>query len=208
MVPQDSAVDAGGERTASRDLDGSLRTRIVEAATRLFAERGFRGTHIQEVARAAGCTKPALYYHFDGKEALFLEAIERVAAEVRERHRRAVAQSTCRERLEAGVRMIFELVRDEPHGLRMVFRASRSPDEGQPEYDFDRAIDQEVATTRAVLEDGIRSGELRADLDPVLAADLLAGGVERHLLRAIAGERVPPDFPSRVIDSVLRGWAS
>ena len=50
-----------------------LRTRILREATRLFAEKGYAATSVREVVEASGCTKPALYYYFKSKDALFLE---------------------------------------------------------------------------------------------------------------------------------------
>ena len=53
--------EADGRQTA--DL-------IVERAAELFAQKGFAGTSIREIAEAAGVTKPTLYYHFGSKEGL------------------------------------------------------------------------------------------------------------------------------------------
>src|SRR5512144_2017369 len=50
----------------------AVRTRIVEAALRVFAERGFHGATIQDVVRESGLSVGAIYTHFRGKEDLFL----------------------------------------------------------------------------------------------------------------------------------------
>jgi len=64
--------------TASRDT-GSTSERILDAAMRLFAERGYRGTSVGEIERAAGLAprSGALYQHFRGKEDVLEQAIER-----------------------------------------------------------------------------------------------------------------------------------
>ena len=51
---------------------------IIEAATQLFARKGFYGTSISDLAQAVGLTKGALYYHFADKDALFLAVVESV----------------------------------------------------------------------------------------------------------------------------------
>ncbi|MDK2124605.1 TetR/AcrR family transcriptional regulator [Parachitinimonas caeni] len=51
-------------------------TEIVEAALKLFVERGFAATKLDEVARAAGVTKGTLYLYFDSKEALFKAVVQ------------------------------------------------------------------------------------------------------------------------------------
>jgi AcrR family transcriptional regulator len=53
------------------------RERIVTAAARLFRERGFQGTRIEEIGAAVGTTGPALYRHFASKEALLEELLQR-----------------------------------------------------------------------------------------------------------------------------------
>jgi AcrR family transcriptional regulator len=67
-------------QTAPSSLEaGSTSDRILEAAMRLFAERGYRGTSVGEIERAAGLAprSGALYQHFDGKEDVLEKAIER-----------------------------------------------------------------------------------------------------------------------------------
>ena len=52
------------------------RARLVEAAAAVFAEKGYDGAGVQEIARRAGLTTGAIYGRFSGKSALLLEAIE------------------------------------------------------------------------------------------------------------------------------------
>ena len=53
-----------------------MRQRILAAALELFASRGLDGTSIRDIAAAADCTNPALYKHFDGKQAVALFLFE------------------------------------------------------------------------------------------------------------------------------------
>jgi AcrR family transcriptional regulator len=53
------------------------RRRIEEAATALFAERGYAATTIDDIVTAAGVTKPMLYRHFESKQALVMSLLER-----------------------------------------------------------------------------------------------------------------------------------
>jgi AcrR family transcriptional regulator len=64
--------------TATQDT-GSTSERILDAAMQLFAERGYRGTSVGEIERAAGLAprSGALYKHFEGKEDVLERAIER-----------------------------------------------------------------------------------------------------------------------------------
>jgi AcrR family transcriptional regulator len=60
----------------------ATRDNLVEVATRLFAERGYEDTSIEDVLTATGVSRGALYHHFAGKEALFEAAVEQVEAGV------------------------------------------------------------------------------------------------------------------------------
>ncbi|XVQ08628.1 TetR/AcrR family transcriptional regulator [Spirillospora sp. CA-255316] len=63
---------AGAERAAAARRS-PVERRILDAAVRLFAERGFDGTSVQEVVAAAEVTKGALYHYFDSKDDLLYE---------------------------------------------------------------------------------------------------------------------------------------
>lgn len=60
-----------------RGAESDGRERLMDAALALFAERGYEGVAIHEIAEAAGMTRAAPYYHFQNKEELFLAAISR-----------------------------------------------------------------------------------------------------------------------------------
>lgn len=62
---------------------------LVEAASELFARKGFNGTSLEEIAEAAGFTRGAIYSNFEGKEDLLLAVVERYAELVLERYRAA-----------------------------------------------------------------------------------------------------------------------
>jgi AcrR family transcriptional regulator len=57
------------------DLDLPTRERILAAAERLFARRGFSGTSIRDITDAVGIKPPALYNHFPNKEDLYAEVL-------------------------------------------------------------------------------------------------------------------------------------
>src|SRR5512139_3551664 len=64
--------------------------RILDAAERLFAERGFEGASVRDLAAAAGVNLAAINYHFGGKEALYRAVGERLMNELRERRMKAI----------------------------------------------------------------------------------------------------------------------
>ncbi len=60
---------------------GSLDQVLIDAAMDLFASYGYRGTSLSRIARAAGVTKGALYWHFSDKEEFFLAVVDKVLSE-------------------------------------------------------------------------------------------------------------------------------
>ena len=60
---------------------GTLDLVLIDAAMDLFASYGYRGTSLARIARAAGVTKGALYWHFSDKEDFFLAVLDRVMSE-------------------------------------------------------------------------------------------------------------------------------
>lgn len=91
LRPRDHANDAmkmaksGGSRRRqsrvgrpSKDQAGDVAERILDAAERVFLERGFQSASLDEIAAEAPVSKPTIYAHFPGKEALFAEVVVRI----------------------------------------------------------------------------------------------------------------------------------
>jgi AcrR family transcriptional regulator len=83
-VNEKSDAGTSGRRTQS-ERSQSTRTALIEAARRLFAERGYAGVGTEEIVRTAGVTRGALYHHFADKRGLFEAVYEQLEAELTER---------------------------------------------------------------------------------------------------------------------------
>ena len=70
------STDRGPTGKRRRLSAAERRAKIVEAATGVFAERGYRGASIEEIARRAGVTPPVVYDHFESKQALYRTLLE------------------------------------------------------------------------------------------------------------------------------------
>ncbi|MDZ7673704.1 MAG: TetR/AcrR family transcriptional regulator [Acidimicrobiales bacterium] len=81
-VPADASPPESSDRDDGRDDDGRgvaadpTRERLIRAAAEVFAEKGYDGAGVQEIARRAGFTTGAIYGRFRGKAELLLAAIE------------------------------------------------------------------------------------------------------------------------------------
>jgi AcrR family transcriptional regulator len=76
---------SGTARRSQAERTESTRRALVQAARALFAERGYAGVGTEEIVRAAGVTRGALYHHFAGKRELFEAVYEQVEVDVAER---------------------------------------------------------------------------------------------------------------------------
>jgi AcrR family transcriptional regulator len=203
-MPDSSALNNDGAAS------GTLRPRILDVAARLFAELGYTETSMRAVAEAAGCTKPALYYHFGSKDALFGESVRAQSARYSELIGEGYAtQGTVRERLIAAMTLYFDFIRAEPHSLRLVYRSMLSPDEGQPSLDPAHFRDAPISLTSALIQEGMEAGEVRADLNLEDAILALLGMVDqrgRHLV--FEGEAIPDNCAGRLVDIFFNGVSS
>jgi AcrR family transcriptional regulator len=94
---------------------------MMEAIAELTAERGYGGTKIADVVRAAGVARKTLYDNFDGKEDLFLAATSSAVAEARQSVEDACAQAdgVRQNRVEAGLGAFLGFVAEQPAAARM-----------------------------------------------------------------------------------------
>jgi AcrR family transcriptional regulator len=95
----------------------TTRGALIDAARRLFAERGYAGVATEEIVRAAGVTRGALYHHFDGKRELFEAVYEQIEVEL--------AQRIAAGALEAGATSPLAAMRA---GAEMFLAASTEPE--------------------------------------------------------------------------------
>jgi AcrR family transcriptional regulator len=149
---------------------------IVEAAGRLFGERGYDGTRLADVAAAAGVTKPILYRHFADKERLYLALLERHRDDL---ERFVVpAEGALEERLRAVLEVWLTYVERHAYAWRMLFRDTG----GGPAV---RAFRVEVhARARAVLAEMIGALAQRPIPEPERAplGELLSMGMASLVL--------------------------
>lgn len=153
----------------------TTRDQILTEAAALFAERGYHGLSMRELAEAAGISKANLYHHFRNKEELFLAVllanVERLAA--------AAAAAECaagdtRSRLRLLLRGLLGQGADQRALMRLAeqYLPQLSPAaQGQFRERYHEGF---MAKTAAIVSAGIERGEL-ARVSPNLATRLLLG---------------------------------
>ncbi len=156
------------------------RVQLLEVARDMFADRGFHKTPMDELALAAGVTKPVLYQHFPSKRALYVELLELVGAQLLDELGRATAEaSSGRERVERGFAAYFRWVAANPSAFRLMFGTSMRND-----AEFAAIVEQSLAAAARAVEpliDIAISGEQRQVLANAIVG--LAESTSRRALR-------------------------
>ncbi|GAA4897123.1 TetR/AcrR family transcriptional regulator [Streptomonospora salina] len=171
----------GSERPATApDRSLAVPDRLLSAASRLFADRGFERTSVQELVSAAGVTKGAMYHYFTSKDDLLYAIYQRVLTMQMERlNRFAGARGTPRERLYGAAADVVHTTVDNLDDTRIFFRSLHMlSDDRQTAVRKERR--QYHERFRAIVEEGRRSGEFRADVPADIAVTQYFGAVH-HL---------------------------
>jgi AcrR family transcriptional regulator len=126
------------------------RRQLLDTAVTVFAERGYHATSMNDVAEAAGVTKPVLYQHFSSKRDLFLELLSDIGEELRDTIAKATADAAGpRQQIEQGFRAYFRFVGEHTDSFRVLFGAGARRD---PEFaSFARAAEASIAVAIAEL---------------------------------------------------------
>jgi AcrR family transcriptional regulator len=181
---------------------------ILDAALKVFAERGYRNTRLEDIGEAAGVTKGAIYHYFANKEELLLRAIE---------HRREEAlghiedvlrdkQAPVSTRLRLVVRRWFGSLPEERLAVVTLLVqgiAHEAPDAFRRWLAGGPAASAQLIAS--LVREGQARGEFRADADADVAARMLISG----LLQQTVWQQYVTDVPDlavsqeRLVDSAL-----
>lgn len=191
-------------------VGGERRQRILEAAVRVFAERGFHSSRVGDIAEEAAVAHGLLYHYFPSKEELlrtiFRDAWSRLTAAL---HGVEAGGDPAPEQLRKVAAVLLRAWRDDPDLVRVLVReVARSPELSQ-QVDEVREV---FLVIERVIERGQREGTMREDLDPRLASWIVYGSLEELLTGWVLGQLPDGDeevarAERTVIDVVCGGLA-
>jgi AcrR family transcriptional regulator len=173
---------------------------IFEAAGRLFGERGYEGTRLDDVAAAAGVTKPVLYRHFESKRDLYLALLARHRDDLPSFAAAMPAEGSQRERLRAVLEAWLDYVETHSYAWRMLFRDTGG---GAEVHAFRQEVHDRA---RDVLVGMIRS--LSAVRIPAREHEPLAELMSMGMASLVLWWMDNPGAPRHaLIDAMTRVWA-
>ena len=191
------------------DEDGGLKEQIRLQATRLFAQRGFAGTSMRELVEACQCTKPACYYYFSSKEALYRDVVQYHALRINKiMETTMAADGTVRERLHIGLDAMVSFAIANPIAMRLLQRIDLSSEDTAPAFDDIPSREAHLCQITQLVVEGCRDGELRSDMDAAEGALILTGAMQIQFDAGIASGEWDRERMHKTIDLVLDGIAS
>ena len=146
---------------------------------KLFAERGFNATTMDDIAEAAGVTKPLLYQHFASKRALYLELLDSVSHTMLEAIGKAIAAAGGpRQQVEGGFAAYFHLVVSHADAFHLLF-GSDVPNDPELSRAVRNVEDSIAESIDALIDAGLDEDHRRLLAFAVVG---MAEGASRHFL--------------------------
>jgi AcrR family transcriptional regulator len=185
------------------------RDELVGTAARLFAERGFHGTSMGDLAEAMGVQKGSLYSLTESKQRLLHEAMRAGATAFHDALDRVPEDRPAVERIRLALRAHLRVVAEQLEVATVFTREWRYLD-GEPRAQILAERRRYEERWRALFREGVERGELRTDLD-VGAAALLALSAANWAytwLRAEADTDALADRFTAILVEGIRGYAT
>ncbi|MBA2699387.1 MAG: TetR/AcrR family transcriptional regulator [Nocardioidaceae bacterium] len=147
------------------------REQLIDTARSRFAERGFEGTAIEEIASRAGVSKPIVYEHFGGKEGLYAVVVDREVRVLLDMMRTSLtATGHPRDLLEQAALALLDYIEQSSDGFRILVRDSPV---GSESGSFVSIIGDIASRVEYILEEEFRARGFDAKYAPMYAQMLV-----------------------------------
>ncbi len=184
------------------------RAEILAAAREVFSSKPYEAASVSEIAARASCVEGTIYTVFRNKRALFdavlAQFYDALIADI-EPHFNSIHGTS--DRLRYLVARHLRIALDSPGLASMIMRESRAHGVyfGSALHALNRRYSRYIQRT---LSDGVKRGELCADLDLALARDLVFGGIEHWIWNQLARGRSfdAPRVADQIVSMLLEGW--
>jgi len=196
------------------------REKILDVAEARFAQRGYAGVGLREVAEAAGLGKSSLFHHFPSKAALYGAVLDRVLERIELRMNRALeASRDVRAQISDAVIGLIDTLAEDPPAARLLLRTvfeddDVSPGEAPELAAADRRLEALIARVARVITEGIAAGAIRPISVPDAIQTLIGATVypfaSGEFGEKLAGEIFSADAIARrkreVLGLIEHGW--
>ena len=184
----------------SASNSGNVVPRILETAAEIFAEVGFAGARMDEIAKRAGVNKATIYYHIGNKKTLYARVLhEHFSSAVDRFDQRLQQAASPLEKLSAFIKQIALEMEQDPHKASMMLREAMDGGKNVPES-VGRDLAGIIERLARILAEGEKSGCF-INVDPFTVHFLITGAFAFYKISQPIREKVyqtlaPPFSPS------------
>jgi TetR/AcrR family transcriptional regulator, cholesterol catabolism regulator len=206
MTPAQEPVLAEGKQRRRTRPGKAQQERLIQVAARMFHERGYDATSLQDIAEELGLLKGSLYHYIASKDDLLWAVILR-------QHQSSMAlvaacreiQGTPQERLNEFVRGYASSLRNERDLVSVYLREIGRLSETRRTMILNER-EQYVAFVRDLLDEGAATGQFRKDMDTALVAQGILGMLNSTYRWYRPRSKVSPTrVTTELLDLILRG---
>src|SRR5258708_7567970 len=142
------------------------RNRVLQVAQALFAERGYRGTSLRDIAKRIGIKAPSLLHHFPSKEQLYIAVLDRIFLGMEESASTVLSgREGYQESARKAVIGAIDYIAGRPDSMRILWR-EMTEESGVGRQTFKRRLPPLFAMGTNFIFRGQRTGEFREEVDP------------------------------------------
>lgn len=180
---------------------------IIDAALKVFGEKGYYNATISEIARAAGVSEATIYEYFGSKEDLLFAIPGEITRQAVEFLEAMVPYIKGAEnKIRAIVYGYYNLYRQNPHYSSLVLLDLKHNRKFM-EAEAYQVVKRSAGFILSAIQEGQRSGEFREDVDPYLIRSMILGTIEHIFFRWHLKGRKDDlrDFVDDMLDIIARG---
>jgi len=146
------------------------RHQLINVARALFAERGYEGTSVEEIAQRAGVSKPVVYEHFGGKEGLYAVVVDREMSALLDGITSSLTNNRSRVRVERVALALLTYIEERTDGFRIMVRDSPA---SITSGTYSSLLNDAVTQVASILAGDFARRGLDPDLAPMYAQALV-----------------------------------
>ncbi len=172
------------------------REKILKAAREAFAEKGFDGVSVDEIAKRAGVKKALIYYYFPSKEALFEEVWNRVIDELEDHLFKEVEnENVYMRKIKKFLRSYIDFVTSKKVLSRVIEMERESVMKDERWKSLKERYDSFLSKVANLIAEGKKYNAVYEDIDPMAAADLISS--------SLSGRK--EGFLEKIVSMIMRG---
>ena len=178
----------------SREKTSEKRQRILAAALKVFAQRGFYSANVSEVAREASVADGTIYLYFKNKDDLLIQLFEDRMEYLIRRLKEGLeaAGGSVQHRMLAMIRAHLQISAESPALAEFITLELRQSSKFVKEYQNEK-FSEYLTVVRQLIEEGQGDGSFRSDLDPRITARAAFGALDEMLLTLTLAGRTSPE---------------